>query len=68
MGQDTDSSEGSTGKQGSTQNADSKHMSRCIISLKGCSIGDDIGSIIGVVKGDTRTVDYSSYRCFLADV
>ena len=29
--------------------------------LKGGYIGDDIGSTIGVIKGDTKSLDYSSY-------
>ena len=48
------------------------NMSHChsLNSLKGGYIGDYIGSIIGVLKGDTRSLDYSShvaaYSPFLA--
>ena len=38
-------------------------MSYSLNSLKGCSIGDYIGdhySTIGAIKGDTRSLDYSS--------
>ena len=33
--------------------------------LKGGSIGDYIGTTIGVIKGDTSSLDYSSYRAAL---
>ena len=31
--------------------------------LKGDCIGDYIGTIIVVIRGDTRSLDYGSYRC-----
>ena len=31
-------------------------------SLKGGYIGDHIGGSIGVIKGDTRSLDYGSYE------
>ena len=41
-------------------------MSHNLNSLKGGSIGDYIGDyyrgLIGVIKGDTRSLDYSSYN------
>ena len=30
-------------------------------SLKGCYIGDYIGSMIEIIQGDTRSLDYRSY-------
>ena len=36
------------------------HMSYSLNSLKGGYIGDCIGTTIGVIKGDTRSLDYSS--------
>ena len=36
-------------------------MSHCLNSLKGDYIGDYIGNTIGVIKEDTRSLDYSSY-------
>ena len=35
-------------------------------SLKGAYIGDHIGGIMGVTKGDARSLDYSSYRDYIA--
>ena len=35
-------------------------MSHSLNSLKGGYIGDCIGTTIGVIKGDTRSLDYSS--------
>ena len=37
-------------------------MSHNLNSLMGGYIGDYIGSTIGLVKGDTRSLDYSSHR------
>ena len=36
-------------------------MSYSLNSLKGGYIGDYIGATIGVINGDTRSLDYSSY-------
>ena len=36
-------------------------MSYSLNSLKGGFIGDYRGNIIGAIKGDTRSLDYSSY-------
>ena len=36
-------------------------MSYSLNSLKGSYIGDDIGTTIRVIKGDARSLDYSSY-------
>ena len=36
-------------------------MSYSLNSLMGGYIGDYIGTTIGVIKGDTRSLDYSSY-------
>ena len=36
------------------------HLSHSLNSLKGGYTGDDIGTTIGVIKGDTRSLDYSS--------
>ena len=38
------------------------HMSHSLNSLKGGYIRDYIGTTIGVIKGDTRSLDYSSHR------
>ena len=38
------------------------HMSYSLTSLKGGYIGDYMGTSIGVIKGDTRSLDYSSYE------
>ena len=38
-----------------------KQMSYSLNSLKGGYIGDYIGTTIGVIKGDTRSLDYGSY-------
>ena len=39
------------------------YMSYGLNSLKGDYIGDDIGNYYrGVIKGDTRSLDYSSYN------
>ena len=38
-----------------------KYMSYSLNSLKGGYIGDQ-GTTIGVIKGDTRSLDYSSYE------
>ena len=38
------------------------HVSYSLNSLKGVYIGDYIGTTIGVIKGDTRSLDYSSCR------
>ena len=35
-------------------------MSHSLNSLKGDYIEDHIGTIIGIIKGDTRSLDYSS--------
>ena len=37
------------------------HMSYSLNSLKGVTYGIIYGTIIGVTKGDTRSLDYSSY-------
>ena len=37
------------------------HMSYSLNSLKGGYIGDYIGDYYRVIKGDTRSLDYSSY-------
>ena len=37
-------------------------MSHSLNSFKGGNIGGYIGTTIGVIKGDTRSLDYSSYR------
>ena len=37
-------------------------MSHSLNSLKGVYIGDYIGATIGDVKGDTRSLDSSSYE------
>ena len=39
-------------------------MSYSLNSFKGINIGDYIGTTIGVVKGDTRSLDYSSYEVY----
>ena len=40
------------------------YMSYSLNSLEGGYIGDYIGDYyIGVIKGDTRSLDYSSYGC-----
>ena len=39
-------------------------MSCSLNSLKGCDVGDYSGTIIGVIKGYTRSLDYSSYDCY----
>ena len=36
-------------------------MSYCLNSLQGVYIGDYMGGTIGVIKGDTRSVDYGSH-------
>ena len=36
-------------------------MSYSLNSLKGGYIGDYVGTTIGVIKGDTRSLGYSSY-------
>ena len=37
-------------------------------SLKGGYIGDDIGTTIGIIKGDTRSLDYGSYVPFTSPI
>ena len=37
------------------------YMSHSLNSLKGVYIGIIYGTTIGVIKGDTRSLDYSSY-------
>ena len=37
------------------------HMSYSLNSLKGGCIGDYIGTTIGVIKGDTRSLDNGTY-------
>ena len=37
------------------------YMSYSLNSLKGRYIGDYIGTTMGVMKGDTMSLDYSSY-------
>ena len=37
-------------------------MSYSLSSLKGGYIGDYIGTTIGDIKGDTRSLDYGSFR------
>ena len=39
-------------------------MSYSLNSIKGCYLGDNIGIIVGVVKGDTRSLDYIGIACF----
>ena len=41
------------------------YMSYSLNSLKGGYKGDYIGGIIGVIKGDTRSLDYSSYEDYI---
>ena len=36
-------------------------MSHSLNSLNGGYVGEYIGTTIGVIKGDTRSLDYSSY-------
>ena len=36
-------------------------MSYSLNSLKGGNVGDYIGTTIGDIKGDARSLDYSSY-------
>ena len=40
-------------------------MSYSLNSLKGGYIGDCIGGTIGVIKGDTRSLDSGSFDCRL---
>ena len=35
-------------------------MSHCLNSFKGGYVRDYVGSVTGVIKGDTRTLDYGS--------
>ena len=37
------------------------YLSHSLNSLKGEYIGDYIGTTIGVIKGDTRSLDYGSF-------
>ena len=37
------------------------HMYYSLNSLKGGYLGDYVGATIGVIKGDTRSLDYGSY-------
>ena len=37
------------------------NMSYSLKSLKGGYIGDDLGTTIGLIKGDTGSLDYGSY-------
>ena len=37
-------------------------MSYSLNSLKGGYIGDSIGATVRGIKGDTRSLDYGSYR------
>ena len=37
------------------------HMSCSLNSLKGVYIGDHIGTTVGLIKGDTRSLDNGSY-------
>ena len=41
-----------------------KHVSYSPNSLKGGYIGEIYGTIIGVIKGDTRSLDYGSCQGF----
>ena len=43
-------------------------MSYSLKSLKGVMQGMRQGSIIGVIKGDTRRLDYSPYRVFIGTI
>ena len=38
------------------------YMSHSLNSLKEGYIGDYLGTTIGLIKGDTRSLDYSSYE------
>ena len=38
------------------------HMSCSLNSLKGDNLRDILGTTIGVVKGDTESLDYSSHK------
>ena len=38
------------------------YMSYSLNSLKGGYIGDYIGTTVGVIKGDTRSLDYNTYN------
>ena len=42
-------------------------MSHSLNSLMGGNIRDYIGTTIGDIKGDTRSLDYSSYACTFLD-
>ena len=41
-------------------------MSYCLISPKGVIWGIVFGSTVGLIKGDTRSLDYSSYTSHTA--
>ena len=44
-------------------------VSHCLKYFRGVYIGRLYGSVIGVIKGDTRSVDYGSYvGCSLCDI
>ena len=42
-------------------------MSYSLNSLKGGYIGDYTGTTLGDSKGDTRSLDYSSYENFVSE-
>ena len=43
------------------------YMSYSLNSLKGGYIGDYIGTTMRAIKGNTRSLDYSSYRHIVND-
>ena len=40
------------------------HMNHSLNSSKGAYLGDYIGTTTGVIKGDTRSLDYNSYSAY----